>query len=175
MVKELLAKPKVKAYSMLILVENRQDQVTRENYINVCLLNPRYTLPPKGAKPWNGGRGIKIPKGKYNCNLTKYNKYFAFIGIRWSQLIDTPVKNEAGCSHEKCLANILWELTFDGWTEEKAVEKSESIEQCIEEADKEIKEGKCVTLPLEKKGDWKIVIPDCVSQQLIDIANRKGK
>ena len=174
-VKELLGKPKAKAHSMSILVRNEVDPFDKQTYIGVCLLNPRYVNPPKGAKPWGGKRGQKVPKGKYNVNLSKYNQHYSMMGIGWSKLIDTPVKNEAGCSNEECAARILWELTFDGWTEEKAKEKTEFIKERIKEAEKQIKEGKCIELPSKKKGGMKIVIPDNVAQQLIDIINKVPK
>lgn len=171
-VKELMGKPKVKAYSMAILVKNNVDPFDKKPFIDVCLLNPRYVKPPKGAKPWGAKRGQKVPKGKYNINLSKYNQFFSIMGIRWSKLIDTQVKNDAGCSNEECLARILWELTFDGWTEEKAQEKTNFIMERIKEAEKDIKEGKCVTLNPSKKGGMKVVIPDTVSKQLMDIINK---
>ncbi len=174
-VKELMSKPKTKAYSMNILIHTSKDLVSRKDFIDVCLLNPRYVAPPKGAKPWGSVRGKKMPKGKYNIHLNKYNRHFAIMGIRWSKLIDTPVTNEAGCSNEEAVARILWELTFDGWTEEKAAEKTAFIMARIKEAEKEIKRGECVTIPPLKEGGLKVVIPDSVSQQLMNIINKRKK
>lgn len=150
-VKELLGKPKAKAHSMPILVKTSIDPFDKKPFIDVCLLNPRYVKPPKGAKPWGGKRGQKMPKGKYNINLSKYNQHYSMMGMRWSKLIDTPVQNQAGCSNEECVARILWELTFDGWTEEKAAEKTAFIMDRIKEAEKEIKEGKCIELRLVRR------------------------
>ncbi len=45
----------------------------------------------------------------------------------------------------------------------------------LSEAEKEIKRGKCVTLPPAKKGGLKLVIPDSVSNQLMDIVNKHKK
>lgn len=137
-VKELLGKPKAKAYPMSILVKNEVDSFDKQTYIGVCLLNPRYVKPPKGAKPWGGKRGQKVPKGKYNINLSKYNQHYSMMGVGWSKLIDTPVINKVGCSNEECVAHILWELTFNGWTEEKAAEKSASILDRFKKAREEI-------------------------------------
>src|SRR5512137_2224631 len=75
-VKELMGKPKVKAYKMPLLVRNNIDPFDKKPYIDVCLLNPRYVAPPKGAKPWGCKRGEKPPKGKYNINANKHNRYF---------------------------------------------------------------------------------------------------
>ncbi len=174
-VKELMSKPRTKAYSMKIHLRVVKDIMSKEDFIDVCLLNPKYVKPPKGAKPWGGRRGMKVPKGKYNVNLNKHNLHFSLMGIRWSKLIDTPITNKAGCSNEEAVARILWELTFDGWTEEKVAEKTAFIMARIKEAEKEIKRGKCVTLPPAKKGGLKLVIPDSVSNQLMDIVNKHKK
>jgi hypothetical protein len=171
-VKELLSKPKVRAYSMPIMVDNAVDFLDDTRYIDVYFRNRKYVKPPKGKKPWDGVRGKKIPKGKYNCNLSKYNLRYSFMGVRWSKLIDTPVENKAGCSNEEMLANILWELTFDGWTEEKAAENTKKLNEKLRVAIKEIKSGKCITLPPKKVGGMKVVIPDSVNQQIMDIVNK---
>lgn len=171
-VKELLGKPRVKAYSMPILVQTTIDPFDKKPYIDVCLLNTRYVKPPKGAKPWGGTRGMKVPKGSYNCNATKYNRCFSMMGVRWSKLIDTPIRFETKCTTEEALARLLWELTFDGWTEEKAQEKTAFILERIKEAEDDIKKGKCITLPPKKKGGMKVVIPDAVSKQIMDIVNK---
>ena len=123
-VKELIGKPRVKAYSMPILVQTVTDPFDKKPYIDVCLLNTRYVKPPKGAKPWGGSRGKKVPKGKYNCNANKYNRCFSLMGVPWSKIIDTEIRFETKCTLEEALARLLWELTFDGWTEEKAKEKN---------------------------------------------------
>ena len=174
-VKELLSKPPVKAYSMPFLVTDQVDPFDKTPFIDVCLRNRKYVKPPKGAKPWGGVRGKKVPKGKYNCNLNKYNERFSIMGIRWSELIDTPIENKTKCSIEEVVSHILWELTFDGWTEEKAAEKTKFIMERIQEAEKDVHEGKCVTLPPTEKGGLSVVIPDSVNQQLMDIVNKMKK
>ena len=171
-VKELFGNPRVKAYPMPILVQTVIDPFDKKPYIDVCLLNTRYQAPPKGAKPWGGSRGQKVPKGKYNCNANKYSRCFSLMGVPWSKIIDTEIRFEVKCSIEEALARLLWELTFDGWTEEKVKENTAFIIERIKEAEKEIKEGKCITLPPKKKGGLKVVIPDAVNKQLMDIINK---
>jgi hypothetical protein len=171
-VKELMGKPRVKAYSMPIMVETRIDPFDKKPFIDVFLLNTRYVEPPKGAKPWGGFRGMKVPKGKYNCNANKYSRCFSLMGVPWSKIIDTEVRIETKCTIEKALARLLWELTFDGWTEEKVKENIAFVMDRIKEAEKEIKEGKCITFPPKKKGGLKVVIPDVVSKQFVDIINK---
>ena len=174
-IKELLGKPKVKAYSMPFVVAHAVDPVDRTPFVDVYLRNRRYVEPLKGKEPWGGVRGKKIPRGKYNCNLSKYNLRYSLLGIRWSKLIDTPIETKFITSPEQIVANILWELTFDGWTEEKAAANMEILKERLKEATKEIKAGKCITLPPKKEGGMKIVIPDSVNKQIMDIINKPIK
>jgi hypothetical protein len=171
-VKELLGKPRVKAHSMPILVQTTIDPFDKKPYIDVCLLNTRYVAPPKGAKPWGATRGKKVPEGHYNVNANKHNRCFSLMGIRWSKIIDTEIRIETKCTLEEAVSRLLWELTFDGWTEEKCVEKTAFIMDRIKEAETDIKKGNCITLPPKKKGGMKIVIPDAVSKQIMDIINK---
>lgn len=174
-VAELLDKPRTKAYKMPWYVEERMDPIDKRKYVDVCFLNPKYVEPPKGLKPYGGGRGRKVPEGCYNVNAHKYNKTFAAGWTPWSEIVDTPVINSTNYSMERAIAELLWELTFYGWTEEKQKQRVKEIEGRIEEAEKEIKEGKYIELPPKKKGGFKIVIPDTVSGQIVDIANKQAR
>jgi hypothetical protein len=170
--KELLGKPRIKSYHMPINVAEVKDLIDRKKYIDVCFLNPKYVKPPKGAKPWGGKNP---PEGHYNLNLSKYNKWFSIGWIPWSKIIDTPIVNETKYPVEVVVAEILWELTFYGWTEEKVQRQGDKLEEAFKKATKEIKEGKCIELPPKKKGGYKIVIPDIVSKQIIDTTNKYSK
>ena len=173
-VKELLSKPRIKAYSMSFVIQSAIDPFDKTPYFDVYLRNRRYVEPPKGKKPWGGVCGKKMPRGKYNCNLAKYNLRYSLMGIRWSKLIDTQIENEAGCSNEQVIATLLWELTFNGWTEKTAANTA-VLQKRIKEAAKEVKEGKCITLPPKKKGGMKIFIPDSVNKQIMNIINNPVK
>lgn len=166
---ELMKKPKIKEYAMPIIVEERVDSMDNCKYFEVGFLNRKYVKPPKNSKPWGGKNP---PKGYYNCNLKKYNRVYAFGFVPWSKLIDTPVINGEKFSNERMLAEILWELTFYGWSEETVESNTEKIKTRINSAIKEIKSGKYIELPPKKAGDLKVVIPDCVSKQLLDIFNK---
>lgn len=170
-VEELMKKPKVRRYSMDILVQETEDWFDHHKYADVCLLNRKYVAPKKGLKPWGGKNP---PAGHYNCNLSKHNRTFAIGFTPWSKIIDTPVVNKAGYDNERVFAEILWELTFYGWTEAKVEKKTTEIKGKLDQSLKEIKQGKCIELPPKKEGGFKVVIPDCVSQQIIDIANKKS-
>lgn len=171
--KELMEKPFTRKYSMPILVRWSEDWYDHHKYPDVCFLNPRYVAPPKGYKPWGGTKNM--PPKHYNCNANKYNKTFAMGFTSWSKLIDTPIVNEGGFSNEQLLAEILWELTFYGWTEDKVNLKVKEIEGSLDQAMKEIKAGKCTEIPPKKKGGYKIVIPDCVTKQITEITNKLSK
>ena len=170
---ELLEKPKARKYHMPILVRESEDWYDKHKYADVCFLNPKYVAPPKGYKPWGGNKNM--PAKHYNCNLNKHNKTFAMGFTPWSKLIDTPIVNEAGYANESVLAEILWELTFYGWTENRVNLKVKEIEGSLDQAMKEIKAGKCIELPPKKKGGYKIVIPDCVTKQITEITNKLSK
>lgn len=111
-VEELKQLPIVKPYKMPILVENIRG-------IDICFLNPKYEAPPVGLKPWGGPRP---PKGYYNCNLRRHNKYFAFEWIPWAKVIDTPIVIDS-TAHKlrdvEILGEMLNQLTVGGFTEEE--------------------------------------------------------
>ncbi len=174
-VKELLAKPRVKAYKMPWLVREQTDFLDKIKYLDVSYLNPNYVAPKAGLKPWGGmGKNPKIPKGHYNCNADKHNKTFAAGWTPWSKVIDTPIINETKYPIERVVAEILWEMTFYGWTESRAKDSVKSLKGRLKSALKEIKDGKCVEIPPTKKGGFKIVIPDSVSGDIIDIVNKEA-
>jgi len=174
-VQELLSKPRVRAYKYPWLVQESLDPFNHKKYADVCYLNPSYVEPAEGLKPWGGSKGKKVPKGYYDANNSKCSRTFGVGFTPWSKIIDTPIINEANYSLERVVAEILWEMTFYGWTEEKVKTKVFEITGKLKKAQKEIKEGKCVELPPKKKGGFTVVIPDSVSQQIIDITNKYAK
>lgn len=145
-VKELLSKPKTKAYVYKFLVEEVEDWFDKTLYVDVSLLNPRYVAPDFNLKPWSGSRGQKVPPGHYNCNLSKYNRRLAFGTTSWSRLIDTPVINRTSYCNEYVLGEILWELTFYGWTEKKVKKTWDVIDKRIKKAKEDIKKGKYIEI-----------------------------
>lgn len=165
-VKELLSKPKTKAYTMPWLVRTSTDPFTKKKYVEVCFLNPKYVAPAKGLKPWGGKNP---PKGCYNINLNKHNRIFASGFTPWRKVIDTPIVIEAKCSITKAVAEILWEMTFYGWTDASVKNKVEEIMGKINEAKNDVKNGKYTELSASKDGGFKIVIPDSVSKEIKNI------
>lgn len=168
-IKELLSKPLAKAYPKHIHVEEVIDD--GEKYADVYLVNTNYVAPKPGLKPWGGSKGSKIPKGHYNCNLEKYNKRFAFGFVKWGKLIDTPIENHTSYDNNKLLAEILWELTFYGWTEANIDKTMQMITGRVNEAKKQIKSGKYKEISSPCGNGIKIIVPDCVQKQLDDISD----
>lgn len=146
-VKELLSNKKVKPFKYKICVDEVEDWFDKHKYIDVSLLNPRYVEPPAGFKPWGVSPGTKVPEGHYNCNAAKYNKRFAFGALKWSCLIDTPVIHNTNLSNEQVLGEILWELTFYGWTEKKVKKTWDVINQRVKEVKDDIKKRKYTEIP----------------------------
>ena len=172
-VQELLSKPRARTDKSSWVVKESVDFFSKEKYVDVCFSNPKYVGPPKkGLKPWGGKNP---PKGHYNMNDNRYNEYFSAGWASWSKSIDLPVVNKTKYSLERVVAEILWELTWNGWTEEESTGHINTIKDSINQARKEIKQGKCVKLPPKKKGGMTVVIPDIVSQQLVDIVNKESK
>lgn len=174
---ELLSKPSTRADKMPICVRVCNDFIDKSDYVDVCFKNPNFVAPKKGLKPWGCLKGQKPPKGHYNVNSNKHNKYYAFGWTPWSKIIDTPIVIEGKAKKlplSHVLGEILWEMTFNGWTEEKCEEKGEEIKERLKEAEKDIKKGNFIEIPPKKKGGIKIVIPDTVQKQIANIVN-KGK
>lgn len=168
-VKKLLNKKRTKPYKYKILVEEAEDWFDKHKYIDVSLLNPRYVEPPAGLKPWGGGPGQKIPEGHYNCNAVKHNRRFAFGLVKWSEIIDTPVINKTDRSNEQILGEILWELTFYGWTEEKVKKTWDVIDQRVKEAKEDIKQGRYTEILPEKEGDKKLIVTETFKKGIEEI------
>lgn len=174
-VEELLSKPKAKPYKYSWLVTKTYDPLDKIKYPDVCFLNHDYVAPKKGLKPWGGGHGRKTPKGHYNCNANKHNRTFAAGWTPWSKVIDTPIINEGKFSLEKMLAELLWELTFYGWTEKKADESRAIIEKRLDEAIKEIDRGEYIEVPPKKEGGFKVVIANSAVKDITAISNKLKK
>ena len=163
---ELLSKKKVKSNAMPIVARSMKPDDDR---IEIALLNLKYEVPKRGLKPWGGKNP---PKGYYNCNSYKHNKYFGFGKSSWSKLIDTPIIDETmSLQPWELLGEILWELTFDGNTEKQCDKNFEILKEKLSKAIKEIKRGECVELPNKNNKEFKVVIAKSVFDCLNKIEN----
>ena len=168
---ELYALPRTKPNKMPILVQWTTDDLEEPpvKYVDVCLLNLKYKAPKEGLRPWGCHKGKKPPKGHYDVNAEKHNQYFAFGFSSWSEIIDTPILDDTSLEPHEILAEILWELTFYGWTQKDVKKEMDKIEGSMEQAMKEIKEGKYVKLPKKTDKGFDVVIPESVMKQLKEL------
>lgn len=121
---------------MPIVVTNVQED--NDTYISVHLLNTRYEAPAEGLKPWGG----KPPKGYYNCNLVKHTKTFGFGGGDWSQYINAKLIISNDISLDVAVAEILWEITFYGYSEKQTKKFFSDLNKSVKNIKKSIKKNK---------------------------------
>ena len=139
-IEELKSKKKVKPDEMPIVVRTAKDVFDGTKFIDVCFLNPNYVAPKKGLKPWGGKNP---PKGHYNCNAKKHNQYYGFGYSEWSKIIDTKViREDIKIPFYVCLAEILYEMTFHGFTEKEVNTFNKKLCKSLTKALKQIKKEK---------------------------------
>lgn len=111
-------------------------------YYHVDLLNLKYQEPPSGTLAWHGSNP---PKGYYNANLLKYNKFFALLGSDWTSLINSNVvvdQSAENTNNEVLLAEILWEISFFGFTEKNVNKFIKKLEKSAKEVKKSVSKKK---------------------------------
>ena len=172
---ELMGLPKAKAYKMSWVVKNSVDFFDKTKYVEVCFLNHDYVEPKKGLKPWGCSKGETPPKGYYNVNEDNSNKYFAAGMTSWNKIIDTPIINEGNFSPERLASEVLWEITFYGWSNVQVKDSVKELQSRLKKGRKEIKDGDCITLPPKKKGGYKIIIAKSVIEDLKNISKKSSK
>jgi len=139
---------------------------TGEKYVDVGMINLNFVAPDPSLNPWGCDKEETPPEGYYNVNDEKHNKYFGFGLSPWSEIIDTEIICEIPeLKDYEVLAEILWELTFYGWTQKKQEEFRQELDVRLEESRKEIDAGECITLPKKDGDKFSVVIPDCVQKQ----------
>jgi hypothetical protein len=72
------------------------------------------------------------------------------------------VINRARLKNHELLAVILWELTFNGWTEEQCHDSVQALKEKLDEARKGIKAAKGIVLPKKGEKGFNPAIPDSV-------------
>ncbi len=113
---DYLNKKPVKKSKMPIVVEEfTEDDDPTVKYFDVSYINPNYVEPPKDLKPWGG----RAPKGHYNIHLNKYNRRFGFGDMAWKTVMDATLKYPDKLTLAQAVGEVLWELTFYGFEENK--------------------------------------------------------
>jgi len=166
-IRELSVMPKARAHRYPVIVQVYREG--RESYPDASLWNRAAVSPPKGMRPWGGK---KAPKGYYNCNLNKYNRYFALGFTPWKKMIDTPVFNRAKLNEHELLAAILWEMTFYGWSAKQCPKAVDDLGERFKAVREEIKSGQCTVLPRGSRKGFDIVIPDSVRDGLATLGSK---
>ena len=153
---ELLTKPSTPPYFSLLVSyypetvrwAGNPEEFTDEECVHVHLLNPRYEPPPEDLKPYYGEQGQPIPAGHYDATQDKYFETFGFGPTKWIDIIDADVVLENPDGVHKMLpslthiaAEILWELTFMGFSEERQQEKWAEIMGAVDILRKEQKDN----------------------------------
>lgn len=140
----MLAPNKKATMPLHISYVNESFEGVDESYYSVNLLNTKYEEPPKNHAPWGG---TNPPVGHYNINLSKYNKYFAVIGTPWNNLIDADVIVDSSAidtniTNEQMIAEILWEITFYGFSEKKQIDFVKMLGKQVKKVKKSISKKK---------------------------------
>ena len=141
---ELLTKPKTNPFKYPIHIYKSTDDADYSPYYCVDMLNLNYEVVPEGLKPWGCVNNEEPPIGHYNVNAEKYSKYFSFGFIAWSEIIDTPIvvdESALDLDNIGILAEILWELTFYGFSELHCNENLEDLKKRLDESLEEMKEN----------------------------------
>jgi len=111
-------------------------------YINVCLYNPDYVKPDPSLKPYGRIKKEKFPAGHYDCNADKHNEFFAAGFTSWNNVIDSEIICFIKIPLEKAIAELLWELTFYGWSNKDVKRNMNNLKDRLEEALDDMKSGK---------------------------------
>jgi len=178
-VRNLLALPKTKpAYPIAIhrVYEPSDKKGKRSAYHTCSFANPNYTPPPRGKKPWHGKSDDKDdhPKGSYNASFDGHQKYFGMDLAPWEDLVDAKVLCPKNLTAETVVANILWEITFFGFDNAKAIgEMSKLAEKALEETER----GNGVPMDIllkHPKADWKTLRRLTVEEEKREAKKRRS-
>ena len=138
---------------MLDYLKNNPDKRTQYDstdiedykYIDVSLTNPNFEhLPDYSLKPWGGSSDSKndCPDGYYNVNYDGYQKFFAVGNVNWGEFSNMEVVSEIGVPDHVIAAEILWELTFYGFSEKDQDEFWDGLKKSTQKMKEEIKNNK---------------------------------
>jgi hypothetical protein len=117
-------------------------------YVDVTLKNLNYVAPSEGLKAWGCENGGDPPEGYYDCNADKHQEFFAISFVEWNKLIDTEVilgDNVKDMPIDSIVAEILWELTFYGWTQKQQKEEDARLKEILDERVKNISDDDFIT------------------------------
>ena len=138
-----------------LAVENNKTEFIKdendfEEYLECHFINKKFEgHPQKDLKFWGGNGDDKndCPEGHYNVNYNGYQEYFGMGMTDWDKLLDLNVvirdNVPEDMTPEKIVGEIMWELTFNGFTQEKMVEFRDDLQQRSDD----LKSGKTKGIP----------------------------
>jgi len=118
-----------------------------DSYINVSLINKNFVKePPSGLKHWGGNDSDEhdCPEGYYNANWIGYYPSFG-IGRDWGGFINGEIvvdENASDLTELEILTEILWEITFYGFSCQVVEKFWDTIDERMEECKAEISKKK---------------------------------
>lgn len=134
-ISEILTMKPAAKQSTLFVELRKADVLNEEDYINVNIINPDFVTEPDadiklGLLPWGGNDEDRAdcPEGHYNVNWRGFQRYYALSGLNRSEIIEAPIEvsDEAyeylERNFERIIAEIIYELTFYGYTEKSSTE-----------------------------------------------------
>lgn len=124
-----------------IRIYTYSDAEPGHTYTAVDLINPDYVAPAPNLKPYGlNKKGQKLPAGHYDGNDEKHIQYFGVGYVtKWKCLIDSEIVNQTALNNEQALAEILWELSWYGFTEQAQTQFRKKINAKLKTALKKVK------------------------------------
>lgn len=113
---------------------------SHKDYIDVSILNNKYVKPfPVSLRPWGGNNDEEndAPEGHYNVNWDGYHRTFGLGFGEWGKSIFGPVFVEdervfaLSNNPVKIVAEILYELTFHGLTQNAQALRLQELERRV--------------------------------------------
>lgn len=145
-----------------------------DSFIDTCLRNKKFEPFDESLKPWGGNYKDKndAPDGYYNMNYENHNKFVSASFMPWRVLINLEFEVNDGVGDivnttEDLIAEFLYEITFDGYSESSYTKLKRSLKKQIRDIDS----GKEELIPWE---DVKKNIKDWVEDRTPDNPTPSG-
>lgn len=179
-VRKLLKLPKSKpAYTIAVhrVYELPDRKGMRSAYHTCSFVNPNYTPPPRGKKPWHGRSEDKDdhPKRCYNASYEGYQRYFGVELEPWEDFVDAEVLCPKTIAAETAVAIVLWEITFFGFDNKQAISEMKALaDKAMEEAER----GEVVSMDIllkHPKASWNTLRKLTVEEEKREAKKRRSE
>jgi hypothetical protein len=151
--------PTPPVHPIRLSVYQENDDQTHGEYVDVALLNQHYVPPPTDLQPEWGRRGQPPSAGHYDAEAHVYQPVFGIGLTPWPEIIDSTLYADSADFADlsrlcptlaHVLAEILWEITFYGYSDAKRQEVVDSLKAAMDEYDQAKADG---TLTFEELPD----------------------